>query len=90
MSEITEALNRISQYLERNNPNALNWLQSGLSDREIDLLTKDFPFEFPLELRELYRWRNGREINKRNWEQGYKYAFIFPANGYRYLDNFNS
>lgn len=85
MSRLTEALNRIIKYLEKNNPDAANWLQSGLSDTEIANITKDLPFQLPSEIKELYRWRNGRVINEHNWGQAEKSAFIFPAYGYYFL-----
>lgn len=79
MSKLTNALNRIIKYLEQNNPEAASWLQPGLSEQEITEIVTDLPFELPQELYELYQWRNGREITKDNYEQGFKYGFIFYA-----------
>ncbi|PSF39105.1 hypothetical protein C7H19_03395 [Aphanothece hegewaldii CCALA 016] len=34
-------------------------LNPGLSNQEIDVITKDLPFKIPCELYELYQWKNG-------------------------------
>ncbi|MEG3928594.1 HEAT repeat domain-containing protein [Microcoleus sp. T3_D1] len=59
MSTLTQALNRILEYLEKHKPKAVSLLQPGLSDSEIEELVKDLPAQFPEELYELYKWKNG-------------------------------
>ncbi len=58
MSQLLDALNRISDWLEAYYPKAADF-RPGLSLERIQELTKDLPFKFPIELCELYQWRNG-------------------------------
>lgn len=56
---LQRALQRIFVWHRRHNPVAARALRPGLSDEQIDALTKDLPFRLPSELRVLYRWRDG-------------------------------
>ncbi len=58
-SELTNALNRILAWTEKNFPHEVQYLQPGLSKTEIDELAKDIPFPLPPEVYELYQWKNG-------------------------------
>jgi hypothetical protein len=60
MSELTEALECIRDWLEENNPYEFSHLRAGLSRDEIDELVKDLPFTIPEEVYELYQWHDGR------------------------------
>jgi SMI1 / KNR4 family (SUKH-1) len=60
MSELTEALESIRDWLEKNNPYEFSHLRAGLSRDEIDELVKDLPFTVPEEIYELYQWHDGR------------------------------
>jgi cell wall assembly regulator SMI1 len=70
-SELTNALNRILAWTEKNFPNTLQCLQPGLSKIEIDELAKDLPFQLPPEVYELYQWRNGTRQGDNDWDKGY-------------------
>jgi hypothetical protein len=59
MSELTEALESILDWLEKNNPYEFSHLRAGLSRDEIDELVKDLPFTVPEEVYELYQWHDG-------------------------------
>jgi hypothetical protein len=59
MSELTEALESIRDWLEKNNPYEFSRLRAGLSRDEIDELVKDLPFTVPEEVCELYQWHDG-------------------------------
>lgn len=58
-SQLTKALNRIISWIENHNSYYVKYLQPGLSKDEIDNLAKDLPFQLPLEIYELYQWKNG-------------------------------
>lgn len=59
MSALTEALNRIFNWLQQHNPKAISYLKPGLTYAEIEELTKNFSVLLPQEVYELYQWRNG-------------------------------
>ncbi|GBE92369.1 SMI1/KNR4 family protein [Nostoc cycadae] len=59
MSELTDALDRVVNWLQRHKPLYASALQTGLSDEEIEEKVKDLPFRLTREVYELYQWRNG-------------------------------
>jgi len=59
MFVLTDALNRILNWLLHNDPKAASSLQPGLTRTEINELVKCLPFQLPEEVYELYQWRNG-------------------------------
>jgi hypothetical protein len=69
MTDLTNALNRIFVWLEQNSPNSILGFQSGLLSEEIEEKLGVLPFAVSEEVRELYRWRNGSEID--NFVFGY-------------------
>ncbi|MEC4896324.1 MAG: hypothetical protein SAL07_23295 [Oscillatoria sp. PMC 1051.18] len=66
MSNLTEALNRIMNWLEMYQPEYAASFLPGLSRSEIDELVKPFNIVIPEEVYELYQWRNGRDIEPFN------------------------
>jgi hypothetical protein len=70
MSTLTDALERILNWLRANYPEAASSLQPGLSYDEIEAKIADLPFCLPQEVYELYQWRNGSK------EDGQEYIFI--------------
>jgi|GEM_PF-801097 len=73
MSSLTKALDRILNWLVKNNPELALSLQPGLTRAEIDQQIMGLPFTLPEEVYELYQWRNG----DRNWE----YCGLLPGYG---------
>lgn len=65
MSELTEALTRIQDWVEQNYPVGLDSLKPGLSLQEIEQIVEGLPFQLPPEVYELYQWRNG--ASQGNW-----------------------
>jgi HEAT repeat protein len=63
MSVLTEALNRIFNWLQQYNPNAASALEPGLTYDEIQEMVKYLPFKLPEEVYELYQWRNGSNLD---------------------------
>ena len=59
MSLLTEALERISSWLEQHQPEIAALLQPGLTFEEIEEETQYLPFQLPKEVYEIYQWRNG-------------------------------
>ena len=59
MSELTESLECIRNWLGKNSPYEFSRLKAGLSRDEIDALVKDLPFTIPEEVYELYQWHDG-------------------------------
>ncbi len=60
MSNLTEGLETISQWLEQNQPELFASLQPGLSIDEIDAKVQVLlPDRLPVEIYDLYQWRNG-------------------------------
>jgi SMI1 / KNR4 family (SUKH-1) len=63
MSELTSALERISDWYQKNESRSV--LRPGLSPAEIDEIVKDLQYRVPNELYELYEWCNGSSENDR-------------------------
>ncbi len=61
LTSLNQALHRILKWLEEHKPEAISLLQPGLSNNEIEELVKDLPIQFPQELYDLYKWKNGSE-----------------------------
>ncbi|MGB6297853.1 MAG: hypothetical protein WBF90_16950 [Rivularia sp. (in: cyanobacteria)] len=59
MTAIKNDLKRIWACIEEKAPEVKDLFQPGLKTEEIDQITKDLPFKLPLEVYELYQWRNG-------------------------------
>lgn len=59
MNTITDKLNLLIDLIEKREPEEVNTLQPGLTREEIQQKTASLPFDFPEELYELYKWRNG-------------------------------
>lgn len=64
MSALTEALNRIFNWLQQHNPKAISYLKPGLTYAEIEDLAEKFSVLLPQEVYELYQWRNGSSSDK--------------------------
>lgn len=71
MSNLTEALNRILNWLQQNQwirfketQNSASLLKPGLSRAAIDSLSRNSNLELPEEIYELYQWRNGDLIDE--------------------------
>ncbi|OUL26499.1 hypothetical protein BV378_12500 [Nostoc sp. RF31YmG] len=71
MSNLTEALNIILNWLQQNQwcrfkeaEKSASLLQPGLSRAEIDSFIGDSNLQFPQEIYELYQWRNGGMVNE--------------------------
>jgi hypothetical protein len=73
MSDITEALDRILNWLQKHRPFDVLLLQPGLSEAEIEEIIADLPLRLPNDIRSLYRWKNGIRMGDENWE----YSCIF-------------
>ena len=60
MSQLTEALERISSWLQVHTPShSCNFLQPGISEAQIQAIAKDLSFKLSPEISELYQWKNG-------------------------------
>lgn len=60
MSTLQEALEFIANWIQQNTP---QWdLTPGLSYENIRRMTRELTFELPLEIYELYMWRNGGSL----------------------------
>ena len=63
MSALTVALEIIKDYLIQHPPKyfskVVSRLKPGLSRKQIDVISKDFPYALPEEIYELYQWHNG-------------------------------
>jgi len=62
MSDLTEALNRIMNWLEKYQPEYAASFLPGLFRQEIDRLVTPLNILIPEEIYKLYQWRNGRAI----------------------------
>ncbi|MBD2195207.1 MULTISPECIES: SMI1/KNR4 family protein [Calothrix] len=82
MSLLTEALNRICNWLEKNRSHEISFLQLGLSEIEIEKYLADFPFKLSTEVRELYEWKNGTIIGDDLWE----FCWAFESWGFYPLE----
>ena len=61
LTNLTDSLNRIMEWLEENRPDYAASFLPGLSDEEIREKLANVELELPEEIYELYRWRNGVE-----------------------------
>jgi cell wall assembly regulator SMI1 len=59
MSELTDELEYIFDWLVSLNPDYLDGYNSGLTRQKIDEIIKELPFNLSEEIYELYQWRNG-------------------------------
>lgn len=59
MSALTDALNRIMEWLQQNSPTCASGFLPGLSPEEIEQKLGELPFCVSCEVYELYQWRNG-------------------------------
>lgn len=59
MSPLTDALNRITGWLQENSPDCVSGFQPGLSFEAIEEKLAQLPFCVSEEVYELYQWRNG-------------------------------
>lgn len=59
MSDLTQALNKIAQWVKTNMPDHPAVMNKGLTRKEIEEKVKELPFKLPEEVYELYQWANG-------------------------------
>lgn len=59
MSEVTDELEYIFDWLVSLNPDYLDGYNPGLTRQKIDEIIKELPFNLSEEIYELYQWRNG-------------------------------
>ncbi|EAZ91207.1 SMI1/KNR4 family protein [Crocosphaera chwakensis] len=59
MSKLTRSLDEIIHWLKLNCPEEVSQLRRGLSIKEIEEITKDFPFVLPKEVYDLYQFCDG-------------------------------
>jgi hypothetical protein len=59
MSALTDALNRIMEWLQQNSPTCALGFLPGLSPEEIEKKLSELPFCVSREVYELYQWSNG-------------------------------
>lgn len=64
MSALTNALDRIRNWLQHNIPESVARLPPGLTPGEIQEIAKDLPFTLPREICELYQWSRGYKSNE--------------------------
>lgn len=67
MGELTNALERIFDWMQKHDPYISSIWQPGLSLSEIEDKVKVLPFRLPQEVYELYQWRNGFMLGKKGW-----------------------
>jgi hypothetical protein len=60
MSILTQSLEKIVNWLQINDPESVSRLRPGLSDPEIEKLTQPLSLNIPREVREIYRYCNGK------------------------------
>jgi cell wall assembly regulator SMI1 len=63
MSDFKVALFRLDASLQKNNPAFYATLQAPLTDAEIQALEKKYDIAIPAELKDLYRWKNGQQMD---------------------------
>ena len=80
MSELTDKLNYILDWLKLTDAELSESYNPGLTRQEINALTKDFPFQLSEEFIELYQWRNGFIWNDYNL---ITIPFLFPEQLYQ-------
>jgi cell wall assembly regulator SMI1 len=61
MTLLTDALNRILNWVELNHPEQLDNFMPGLDREKIANIADTLSLIFPLEVYELYQWRNGQK-----------------------------
>ncbi|MEO0843293.1 MAG: SMI1/KNR4 family protein [Cyanobacteria bacterium J06643_5] len=80
MSDLTNALNRIFNWLEKHPSEkyaSVDVLQPGLSYEEIERRVADLPFKLPEEVYQLYQWRNGTYEGEEDFSRFFNgYAFL--------------
>ncbi|AFY53194.1 hypothetical protein Riv7116_0600 [Rivularia sp. PCC 7116] len=80
MSDLTDALNRIFDWLKKHPSEkyaSVDVLQPGLSYEEIEIKVADLPFKLPEEVYELYQWRNGTCEGEEDFSKFFNgYAFL--------------
>ncbi|NQE34274.1 HEAT repeat domain-containing protein [Microcoleus asticus] len=95
LTSLNQALHRILKWLEEHKPEAISLLQPGLSNNEIEELVKDLSIQFPQELYDLYKWKNGSEdsLGIANAAYIFEYFSFYPLETaieqYRSKLNFN-
>lgn len=89
MSALTEALDRILNWLQHHRPSDVSLLQPGLSEAEIEEIVADLPWRLPNDIRQLYQWKNGTRIAGEYWEFAWTfevwafYPLQIVVDGYR-------
>jgi cell wall assembly regulator SMI1 len=77
---LDSALEHLLAVLGQRKVPSIHHLQPGLTTEEIDSLAEGLPFQFPDDLRSLYRWRNGSEPANRPNQ-------LFPGGGFLPLND---
>ncbi|NEU84499.1 SMI1/KNR4 family protein [Nostoc sp. UIC 10630] len=81
MSELSDKLEYILDWLQSTNLEFVDCYNPGLSHQQIDEITKDLPFKLSDEVYELYQWRNGiADLGFNNYYPLIK--FLFPEQLY--------
>ena len=87
MSELTDELEYIMDWLKSTNLEFVDCYNPGLNRQQIDTLTEDFPFRLPDEIYELYQWRNGKaELGDNNGYPPVEFFFLRQYNNDFKLD----
>jgi len=83
MNDILYDLNcsflRIQKYLDLNRPSFSALLQDGLTLNEITEFSNSYHVSFPVELVELYKWRNGAKTYHEQFRPGYRFIPLKEA-----------
>lgn len=79
MSELTDALDRILNWLQQHKPSYVFSLQAGLSYQEIEEKVKDLPFRLTREVYELYQWHNGMIDEDSSFFYDYRFLSLEEA-----------
>ncbi|MDY6897187.1 MAG: HEAT repeat domain-containing protein [Cyanobacteriota bacterium] len=74
MSKLTDSLEKILAWQERNRPEYAAEFQPGLTEEEIEEKLKHIPFRLPKEVYQLYQWRNGSTFD-----------YFLPGSGFLFL-----
>jgi len=74
MSKLTDSLEKILAWQERNRPEYAAEFQPGLTEEEIEEKLKHIPFRLPKEVYQLYQWRNGSTFD-----------YFIPGSGFLFL-----
>ncbi|BAY83230.1 PBS lyase HEAT-like repeat protein [Calothrix parasitica NIES-267] len=59
MSLVIQTLEKIEKWLKLNQPSVASFPYPGLTNKQIEELTKNLSFKLPKEVQELYQWHNG-------------------------------